>query len=41
MLDKLARSIAPSIYGLEVIKKSLVLQLFGGVRKIMKDGTHI
>jgi replicative DNA helicase Mcm len=41
IIDKLAKSIAPSIYGLDVIKKSLVLQLFGGVRKIMKDGTHI
>ncbi len=41
IIDKFSRSIAPSIYGLEVIKKALVLQLFGGVRKIMKDGTHI
>ncbi|WP_337860171.1 minichromosome maintenance protein MCM [Ferroplasma sp.] len=41
IIDRLSKSIAPSIYGLEVIKKSLVLQLFGGVRKIMKDGTHI
>ncbi|MEM0139255.1 MAG: minichromosome maintenance protein MCM [Ferroplasma sp.] len=41
IIDKLAHSIAPSIYGLDVIKKALALQLFGGVRKIMKDGTHI
>lgn len=40
-------SIAPSIYGHELIKDSLVLQIFGGVRKVRKDGgvtrgdTHI
>ena len=38
ILDNLARSIAPSIWGYEEIKKSLVLQLFGGVRKIHADG---
>lgn len=31
ILDKLARSIAPSVWGYEEIKRSLVLQLFGGV----------
>ncbi len=36
--DNLARSIAPSIWGYEEIKKALVLQLFGGVRKIHADG---
>ncbi len=41
IIDKFSRSIAPSIYGLDVIKKALVLQLFGGVRKLMKDGTRI
>jgi replicative DNA helicase Mcm len=35
---KLARSIAPSVWGYEEIKKSLVLQLFGGVQKKMSDG---
>lgn len=39
IIDKLAKSIAPTIYGLEIIKKTLVLQMFGGVRKFMKDGT--
>jgi replicative DNA helicase Mcm len=38
ILDNLARSIAPSIWGYEEIKKSLVLQLFGGIRKIHADG---
>ena len=37
---KLAESIAPSIYGYEEIKEALVLQLFGGVKKIRSDGTH-
>jgi replicative DNA helicase Mcm len=36
--ENLARSISPSIWGYEEIKKSLVLQLFSGVRKITKDG---
>jgi replicative DNA helicase Mcm len=36
--EKLARSITPSVWGYDEIKKSLVLQLFGGVRKIHSDG---
>jgi replicative DNA helicase Mcm len=39
--EKLTRSIAPSIYGLEVEKEALMLQLFGGVPKVMPDGTRI
>lgn len=39
LFKKLKSSIAPSIYGYDEIKESLVLQMFGGVRKIMKDGT--
>jgi len=34
-------SIAPSIYGLEVEKEALSLQLFGGVPKHMPDGRRI
>ncbi len=41
IITKLSKSIAPSIYGLEIIKTALVLQLFGGERKLMKDGTRI
>jgi len=47
IFDKLRESIAPSIYGHEKIKDALLLQLFGGVRKVRKDGiitrgdTHI
>ena len=39
IMEKLTASIAPTIFGLESVKKALVLQMFGGVRKIMKDGT--
>jgi replicative DNA helicase Mcm len=38
IFDKLARSIIPSVWGYEEIKKSLVLQLFGGVAKTHADG---
>lgn len=38
VLEKLTRSIVPSVWGYEEIKKSLVLQLFGGVKKIHLDG---
>lgn len=36
--DKIARSIAPSIYGSEDIKKTIACLLFGGSRKRMPDG---
>jgi len=39
IFDKLARSISPSVYGYEEIKKSLVLQLFSGVKKQHADGS--
>src|SRR3989344_3767422 len=39
VFDKLADTIAPSIYGYKEIKEALVLQLFGGVRKEKSDGT--
>lgn len=38
---KLTQSISPTIYGLEIEKEALVLQLFGGVPKEMPDGTKI
>ena len=38
IFENLARSITPSIWGYEEIKKSLVLQLFSGVQKTHKDG---
>ncbi len=38
IFEKLAESITPSVWGYEEIKKSLVLQLFSGVKKIHADG---
>lgn len=38
IFDKLAMSVAPSVWGYEEIKKSLVLQLFGGVTKTYNEG---
>ncbi|MEX0932769.1 MAG: minichromosome maintenance protein MCM [Candidatus Pacearchaeota archaeon] len=38
IFDKLAKSIVPSVWGHEEIKRSLILQLFGGVKKIHIDG---
>lgn len=37
----LAKSIAPEIYGMEDIKKALLLLLVGGVDKVMSDGMKI
>ncbi len=39
--EKLKASVAPAIYGFDEIKESLVLQMFGGNRKILPDGTVI
>jgi replicative DNA helicase Mcm len=36
--DKLTASIAPSIYGYQKVKRSLLLQLMGGVQKKRSDG---
>jgi replicative DNA helicase Mcm len=38
--EKMRSSIAPTIYGLEVEKDALVLQLIGGIAKEMPDGTR-
>ena len=38
IFNKLAKSISPSVWGYEEIKKSLVLQLFSGVQKEKADG---
>ncbi len=39
IFENLAKSIAPSVWGYEEIKKALILQLFGGVQKRMSDGS--
>jgi len=39
--DLLIQSIAPHIYGHEVMKESIVLQLFGGVKKNLPNDQHV
>ncbi|NIA03884.1 MAG: AAA domain-containing protein [Nitrospiraceae bacterium] len=41
LLQKLVRSVAPSIYGYDLIKESLLLQMLGGVEKVRSDGVKI
>ncbi|MBN2603169.1 MAG: minichromosome maintenance protein MCM [Candidatus Thermoplasmatota archaeon] len=38
---KMIKSIAPTIFGMDVEKEALILQLFGGIPKTMPDGTRI
>ncbi|MEM5812613.1 MAG: minichromosome maintenance protein MCM [Candidatus Aenigmatarchaeota archaeon] len=38
--DIFVDSLATSLYGMRDIKESIILQLFGGVPRTMKDGTH-
>lgn len=37
--EMLRNSIAPNIFGLDEVKEALLIQLFGGVRKVRKDNT--
>ena len=39
--QKLVESLAPTIYGMEEVKEAIVLQMFGGQPKALKDGTRI
>jgi replicative DNA helicase Mcm len=39
--DRVVNSISPTIYGYLREKEALALQLFGGVQKVMDDGTRI
>ena len=41
IVDKIVRSIAPSIYGMEEVKEAIAYMLFGGVPKTMPDGVRI
>ena len=41
VIDVMRDSLAPTIYGMDIEKEALVLQMFGGVRKVMRDGTRI
>ncbi|KAF7352478.1 DNA helicase [Mycena venus] len=39
--DRLVASIAPTVYGHEIVKKGLLLQLMGGVHKQTPEGMHL
>lgn len=39
--QKLIASVASSIYGMEDVKEAIILQMFGGVKRILQDGTKI
>jgi replicative DNA helicase Mcm len=41
LFNKLINSIAETIYGMDVIKEAMLLQMFGGVTKIMPDDTRL
>ncbi len=41
LFEKMKDSISPTIYGLEIEKEAMMLQLFGGLAKEMPDGTRI
>jgi len=40
LIDLFKQSVAPSIWGHDIIKEALVLQLFGGVPKVLPGGTR-
>ncbi|KAK4056262.1 MCM DNA helicase complex subunit mcm6 [Microbotryomycetes sp. JL221] len=39
--SKLVSSIAPTVYGHEIVKKGILLQLMGGVHKVTPEGMHL
>jgi len=41
LFDNIIKSISPTIYGMEMEKEAIAMQLFGGSPKIMDDGTKI
>lgn len=41
LFSRMARSIAPEIFGMEDVKKALLLMMIGGVTREMHDGMRI
>ena len=41
LYTKLAQSVAPSVYGHLDVKKGILLQLFGGIKKKTDDGIQL
>jgi replicative DNA helicase Mcm len=41
LFEKFKKSIAPSIYGMDVVKEAILLQMFGGVAHRNPDGTRV
>lgn len=41
MFNKLSKSIAPEIFGLENVKKALLLLMVGGITKVTEDNLKI
>ncbi len=39
--NRIVKSIAPSIYGVDVVKKAIALTMFGGNEKVLSDGTRV
>ncbi|KAF8453963.1 MCM2/3/5 family-domain-containing protein [Terfezia claveryi] len=41
VFELMAQSLAPSIYGLDYIKKAILLMMMGGMEKNLENGTHL
>jgi DNA replication licensing factor MCM6 len=41
LYSKIVESIAPTVYGHDIVKKGLLLQLMGGVHKQTPEGMHL